>query len=115
MSDWEEITIGDAPLDIIDGDRGSNYPKSKDYQDTGYCLFLNAKNVTNSGFDFNQLNFITKEIDEALRKGKLKRGDIVLTTRGTVGNVAYYDDLVPYEHVRINSGMVIIRPRGIDG
>ena len=38
--------------DIIDGDRGKNYPKSEEILDDGYCLFLNAKNVTQKGFDF---------------------------------------------------------------
>ena len=37
------------------------------------------------------------------------RKDVVLTTRGTVGNVVYYDDSVPYPNVRINSGMLILR------
>ena len=95
--------------EIIDGDRGKNYPKQEDFFDEEYCLFLNAKNVTNHGFDFSECMFVTKEKDESLRKGKLKRGDIVLTTRGTLGNLAFYTDAVPYENVRINSGMVILR------
>jgi len=45
-----------------------------------------------------------------LRKGKLRREDLVMTTRGTVGNVAYYDSYIPYKNLRINSGMVIFRP-----
>ena len=32
-----------------------------------------------------------------------------MTTRGTIGNVAHYSANVPFEHVRINSGMVILR------
>ena len=95
--------------DIIDGDRGKNYPKAEDILDSGYCLFLNAKNVTQKGFDFESCNFITREKDDALRKGKLSRGDVVLTTRGTVGNLAYYSEDIPYENIRINSGMVILR------
>ncbi len=95
--------------EIIDGDRGKNYPKQEDFFDEEYCLFLNAKNVTNHGFDFSECMFVTKEKDESLRKGKLKRGDIVLTTRGTLGNLAFYTEAVPYENVRINSGMVILR------
>ena len=95
--------------DIIDGDRGKNYPKSEEFLDDGYCLFLNAKNVTQKGFDFENCNFITREKDDALRNGKLSRGDVVLTTRGTVGNLAYYSKNVPYENIRINSGMVILR------
>ena len=95
--------------EIIDGDRGKNYPKQEDFFSQEYCLFLNTKNVTISGFNFDECSFITKEKDESLRKGKLRRGDIVLTTRGTIGNLAFYDELVPYDNVRINSGMVILR------
>lgn len=94
---------------IIDGDRGKNYPKQDEFSDTGYCLFLNAKNVTATGFSFESRMFITKEKDNALHNGKLERGDVVLTTRGTLGNLAFYDDSVPFENVRINSGMVILR------
>jgi type I restriction enzyme S subunit len=102
-------TFSNAALQIIDGDRGAQYPKSTDFLDEGHCLFLSAKNVTKSGFDFSDRQFITVERDNALRNGKLKRYDVVLTTRGTVGNVAYYGDDVPYEDVRINSGMLILR------
>lgn len=95
--------------EIIDGDRGKNYPNADDFTDDGFCLFLNAKNVTALGFDFSTCTFITKEKDSALRKGKLSRGDVVLTTRGTIGNLAFYTGEVPYDNIRINSGMVILR------
>jgi len=114
LSEWREVSLGDASVEILDGDRGKNYPKKHDFSDSGYCLFLNTKNVTSSGFSFTELNFITKEKDESLRKGKLKRNDVVLTTRGTVGNVSFYDNNVKFENIRINSGMVIIRPLNID-
>ena len=110
MSGWKECKIADAPFEIIDGDRGTNYPKQDEFNQNGYCLFLNAKNVTTDGFVFNACYFISKEKDEILRKGKLKRNDIVLTTRGTVGNIGFFNDRIPYEQIRINSGMVIIRP-----
>lgn len=104
-------TIGQL-AEIIDGDRGKNYPKQDEFYPQGYCLFLNTGNVTKEGLTFEENQFITKEKDEALRKGKLKRGDIVYTTRGTVGNAGYYNSNVPYENVRINSGMVILRANG---
>ena len=104
-------TIGQL-AEIIDGDRGKNYPKQDEFYPQGYCLFLNTGNVTKEGLVFEENQFIIKEKDEALRKGKLKRGDIVYTTRGTVGNAGYYNSNVPYENVRINSGMVILRANG---
>ena len=96
-------------VDVIDGDRGNNYPRESDFYENEYCLFLNAGNVTKNGFEFKNNQFITKAKDEKLRKGKLSRNDIVLTTRGTVGNVAWYDNNILYNNIRINSGMVIIR------
>ena len=95
--------------EIIDGDRGKNYPKQDEFSYNGHCLFLNAKNVTSLGFNFENCLFITEEKDSVLHNGKLQRGDVVLTTRGTIGNLAFYTDDVPFEHVRINSGMVILR------
>ncbi len=110
MTDWKKYKIKNAPLEIIDGDRGVNYPSQSDFFSTGYCLFLSAKNVKKTSFDFSERQFISQERDNLLRKGKLKRNDTILTTRGTVGNLAFYNDQIPYENIRINSGMVIIRP-----
>jgi type I restriction enzyme, S subunit len=109
--EWQVATFEKAPLQIIDGDRGKNYPSQTEFSPTGHCLFLNAGNVTTSGFRFSDCAFITAEKDAVLRKGKLIRGDVVLTTRGTVGNAAYFDDSIAFDHVRINSGMVILRAR----
>jgi type I restriction enzyme S subunit len=108
-SEWTITKLADGPLEIVDGDRGWNYPKQHEFAPSGQCLFLNAGNVTTSGFNFSDCLFISAEKDAMLRKGKLQRHDIVLTTRGTVGNIAYYDESVPYDHIRINSGMVILR------
>ena len=99
----------DNVINIIDGDRGINYPKESDFYDDEYCLFLNAGNVTKNGFNFSNKSFITLKKDNELRNGKLRRNDVVLTTRGTVGNVALYDDSISFENIRINSGMVINR------
>ena len=106
--DWE-LTPFVALGSVIDGDRGANYPGSRDFSSDGHCLFLNAANVTKAGFRFRECAFISREKDERLSKGKLERDDIVLTTRGTVGNFAHYDATVSFENIRINSGMVILR------
>ena len=108
---WVEKKLGDETLlEIIDGDRGANYPNGSDFQDEGYCLFMNTKNVRPDGFEFESTMFITEEKDRLLRKGKLKRDDVVLTTRGTIGNVGIYSEDVPFDNIRINSGMLIFRP-----
>lgn len=106
---WPKVKLGDAPITIIDGDRGKNYPKQNELFASGYCLFLSAENVTRQGFRFDSNKFITIQKDSVLRNGKLARFDIILTTRGTLGNVALYGSSVPFENVRINSGMLILR------
>lgn len=112
--EWEITNFENAPLEIIDGDRGSNYPTQSEFSNKGYCLFLNAGNVTKSGFDFTNCEFISLEKDRLLRKGKLARNDVVLTTRGTVGNSAFFNDSVTFDNIRINSGMVILRAKQPD-
>tara|TARA_R110002049_G_scaffold52872_26_gene148362 strand:- start:60380 stop:61669 length:1290 start_codon:yes stop_codon:yes gene_type:complete len=109
---WEILKLSDSGISVIDGDRGKAYPKAADFADEGYCLFLSAKNITKDGFKWVNNQFIGEECHRLLRKGALSREDIVLTTRGTVGNIGYYDPSVPYDVVRINSGMVILRNNG---
>lgn len=104
------ITL-DNLVEFIDGDRGKNYPTFDEFTSEGYCLFLNASNVTSSGFNFDTCMFVTEEKDKAMNKGHLSAFDIVLTSRGTLGNVALYDNNIPYKNVRINSGMLIMRPK----
>lgn len=102
--------LGDF-VDFIDGDRGKNYPTFDEFTATGYCLFLNASNVTSTGFNFDTCMFVTEEKDKLMNKGHLSPYDIILTSRGTLGNVALYDKHIKYENIRINSGMLIIRPK----
>ncbi len=109
VGEWHTVALAEAPVEIIDGDRGKNYPKQQEFLESGHCLFLNAGNVTTDGFNFSSCVFISSDRDRRLRKGKLARHDVVLTTRGTIGKCAYFDESVPYEQIRINSGMVILR------
>lgn len=106
--EWKEYRFEDFAK-VIDGDRGVNYPKSDEFYENEYCLFMSAKNVTKQGFSFKENQFITEEKDNKLSKGKLEREDIILTTRGSVGNFALYTEDIPYDNIRINSGMVILR------
>jgi len=107
---WKEMTLGET-VNIIDGDRGSNYPKNNELLSNGFCLFLSTKNVPNTSFCFDEVKFINEKVHSKLRKGKLEKNDFVLTTRGTIGNFAYFSENTPYDHIRINSGMVVLRAK----
>ena len=109
-TEWEKKELGDI-LTILDGDRGGNYPHSTDFSVQGHTLFLSATNVTKKGFSFKQNQYITEKKSNSMGKGKLVENDIILTTRGSLGNIAWYNKeiskLIPF--VRINSGMLILR------
>lgn len=109
MNNPKFISFAESEIDFIDGDRGTNYPSKSELIANGYCVFLNTGNVKKTGFDFTRVEFIDEEKDKKLRKGKVRQGDIVLTTRGTVGNVALVTSDTPFKNIRINSGMVIVR------
>ena len=46
---FEIAQLCDIDVDVIDGDRGKNYPHQDELLESGYCLFLSAKNVTQNG------------------------------------------------------------------
>ena len=110
-TEWECVKMADI-FQIIDGDRGKSYPGESDFSSFGHTLFLDTGNVKKTGLDFSTTKFISEEKDKELRNGKLISGDFILTSRGTLGNVAYYDENIQkrYSSVRINSAMLILRP-----
>ena len=55
-----KYTMGQL-AEIIDGDRGPNYPKQNEFFEEGYCLFLNTGNVTQEGFSFETNQFYRRK------------------------------------------------------
>lgn len=108
--DWEQRKLLDL-VEVLDGDRGKNYPTSDDFDISGHTLFLNASNVTNDGFLFQDNQFISEEKSNSMGNGKLEEDDIVVTSRDSLGHIAWYNaeisSFIPY--ARINSGMLILR------
>lgn len=111
-NDWEERKLSEV-ADIMDGDRGKNYPNGDDFSETGHTLFMSATNVTKNGFKFDETQYISEEKSDSLGNGKIIEDDLILTSRGTVGNLALYDAdakrQIPF--ARINSGMLILRKK----
>lgn len=108
--DWEDRKLEDAS-EIIDGDRGKNYPSGDDFKNSGHTLFLSATNVTKQGFVFKENQYITNLKSELLGNGKVNLNDIILTSRGSIGHIGLYDERINENipHARINSGMLILR------
>ena len=107
---WEQRKLNDV-FQIIDGDRGKNYPGTGDFLSNGDVLFLDTGNVRKDGFNFDNKRYIDVNRDKLLHNGRLILGDYVLTSRGTLGNLAYYSQSIynRYPQIRINSAMLILR------
>lgn len=101
------MKLENLEIKIEDGDRGKNYPSPDELSTSGYCLFLNNKNIIDNRLSLHDSFYITKEKHDILRAGSLSFNDIVLTTRGTLGNSLLVDKNFPLP-ARINSGMVIL-------
>ncbi len=101
------VRLGDI-AELINGDRSSNYPSGDDIKDKG-ILFLNTTNIKNGELDFSKSQFITEQKFASLSRGKLSRGDLVITLRGTLGQCGLFD--CEFDTGFINAQMMIIRCR----
>ncbi len=78
----DEISMGPFGSDItIDNYKGSGIP------------VLNGSNISGVKLTESFKNFVTPDKAKSLKKANAKRGDIVITHRGTLGQVAY----IPYD------------------
>lgn len=89
---WKVYSIGELVENGIiekplDGNHGNIHPKSTDFVDDG-IPFIMANSVCEGILDLKHCHFITKEKAENLQKGFSITGDVLLTHKGTVGNVA---------------------------
>ena len=101
--------IKDLPITIIDGDRSSRYPKRSEFRENG-VLFLNTTNIVQNRLDLTEANFVSPEKFDEIKKGRLQRFDIVMSTRGSIGKVALFDCDPPQG--LINAQILILRAEG---
>jgi type I restriction enzyme S subunit len=55
--EWRKGSLNEL-VDVIDGDRGANYPSGEELTKVGHCLFLNAGNITKDGFSLLEKSVI---------------------------------------------------------
>jgi len=75
-----------------DGNHGEKHPKASDYVTSG-IPFVMASDLHHGAVDFIGCKKIPEEIALNLRIGFAKRGDVLLSHKGTVGCVALLDDM----------------------
>jgi type I restriction enzyme S subunit len=59
FSDNWKINTLEEIADVLDGERGKNYPNGNNFIDKGHILFLSASNVTKDDFRFDNNQYIS--------------------------------------------------------
>lgn len=104
---WEWIRLGTI-AELINGDRGKNYPNKDEYVSVG-VPWINTGHIEPDGtLTRHHMNFISREKFDSLNSGNIEPGDLVYCLRGaTFGKTAF---VTPYEEGAIASSLMIIRP-----
>lgn len=102
----EKVRLGDLECFISDGNYSSKYPRNDEFVKEG-VPFIRCNNFKNNTIIKEDMYYITKEKHSFLLKGHVKEGDILITTRGSLGQIA----IVPkeYEDANINAQIVLLR------
>lgn len=101
---WEWAHVSDVWA-IINGDRGKNYPAKSTLSHTG-IPFISALNLDGATVVADEkLLCLSDEQFEKLGSGKLKKGDVVVCIRGSLGKHGKY----PFEKGAIASSLIIAR------
>ena len=102
------ISIKDSGLFIADGNYSSKYPRSSEFTSFG-VPFIRANNIKDNTVVDDDMYFISPEKHDELKKGHILHGDILVTTRGNIGQLG----IVPQKHnnSNINAQIVLLRCR----
>ena len=101
---WEWVRLSHI-FSILNGDRGKNYPAKSTLSSTG-IPFISAINLDGrTVVADDRLLCMTEAQYDKLGNGKLKKGDVVVCIRGSLGKHGRY----PFDKGAIASSLVILR------
>ena len=86
-SEWKEIELSEVITDIAAGPFGSNL-KVSSFVPYGFPI-IDGANLKGFKVTDNVTKFVTEEKARSLSRSIAKRGDIVVTISGTLGQIAY--------------------------
>ncbi len=90
--------------ELINGDRGKNYP-SKDKLHSSGIPFISAINLEHGTVVKDKLLYLSEKQYNLLGSGKLQKDDLIFCLRGSLGKNGIY----PFENGAIASSLVILR------
>ena len=71
----------------LDGNHGNLHPTSSDYVKSG-IPFVMSNDIQDGVINYSKCHHISEDLARSLQKGFSKEGDVLLTHKGTVGEVA---------------------------
>ena len=86
-SEWKTVELSDVIIDIAAGPFGSNL-KISCFVPYGFPI-IDGANLKGFKVIDNVTKFVTEEKARSLARKKAKRGDVVVTISGTLGQIAY--------------------------
>ena len=112
--DWIYCSVGEAIENDfidkpIDGNHGNIHPKKSDFVESG-IPFIMANNVYGNKVHIYDCSYITKKQADSLQKGFSYAGDVLLTHKGTVGNVAIVGEL-PCDYIMLTPQVTYYRTK----
>ena len=100
MEEWKEYKISEVIDEISMGPFGSNI-KVDNFIDSGVPV-LNGSNLQGFKLNENSFNYVSQEKADSLGKANAHRGDVVITHRGTLGQIVYIPDDSKFEQYVIS-------------
>ena len=101
---WTWVRLGWL-FQLINGDRGKNYPSKDKLLKKGKIPFISASNIDRQTVKMDGLLFVSEQQYNLLGSGKLQKNDFAFCLRGSLGKFCQY----PFEIGAIASSLVILR------
>ncbi|MCR8969087.1 restriction endonuclease subunit S [Facklamia sp. 7083-14-GEN3] len=103
---WDVSDLHEFKFYISDGNYGELYPRADEFIKTG-IPFLRVNNLKNGYLTNKDLVYISPVLHSKLLSGHLMERDVLITTRGQIGKIAYVDK--KFEGANINAQICLIR------
>jgi len=106
-TEWKEYEMSELIEEISMGPFGSNI-KVECFTDSGVPV-LNGSNLVGFRLNEDSFNYVTEEKATSLGKANAYRGDIVITHRGTLGQIVYIPQNSKYSRYVISQSQFRVR------
>lgn len=109
-SDWIELNLGESS--ILKARIGWQGLTTAEYLHSGKFYLITGTDFLNGFIDWDNCVYVKKDRYDQDKNIQVKSGDVLVTKDGTIGKVAYIED-VPLP-TTLNSGVFVIRPKNED-